>query len=70
MQVLAAIITIVGIVFTGWQLKNAVKNTKINTLRTEYDIFGKISEKIPNPILNDLGIVLNRAEWVLGRGIF
>jgi len=46
LQVLAAIITIVGIVFTGWQLKNAVKNTKINALRTEYDIFGKISEKI------------------------
>lgn len=47
-----AIITIVGIVFAGWQLKNAVKNTKINALKTKYDIFGKFQKSKKNTLMN------------------
>ncbi|EKM9899167.1 hypothetical protein PWA85_001707, partial [Campylobacter coli] len=39
------IITIVGFCLAFFQLRNVIKNTKVNVLKTEFDIFGKISEK-------------------------
>ncbi|EFU4875505.1 hypothetical protein HT982_001735, partial [Campylobacter jejuni] len=38
------IITIVGFCLAFFQLRNVIKNTKVNVLKTEFDIFGKISE--------------------------
>lgn len=39
------IIQIGGIGFIIWQLNISIRNTKVNTLKTEFEIFGKISEK-------------------------
>ncbi|EKN8418663.1 hypothetical protein PZA47_001577, partial [Campylobacter jejuni] len=45
LDTITKIITIVGFCLAFFQLRNVIKNTKVNVLKTEFDIFGKISEK-------------------------
>lgn len=45
MQIVVSFLGIISIIFAAVQLRAVTKNTKVNVLKAEFDIFGKISEK-------------------------
>lgn len=44
-KIASIFVPIFGFCIAFFQLNHVIKNTKVNVLKTEFDIFGKISEK-------------------------